>query len=102
MKIIVAGTDPGYLRYNGGGPAFLCGPDNAETFLFLGDLNPDGTRSNGQQQLIIDRFIVMKNDTVTQSGVSVGSGDVTWPNPASVGGEIALYIHRSVSSDGES
>jgi hypothetical protein len=56
-QIIVAGKNPGYLKYNGGGPAFLCGPDNPETFLFLGDLNPDGTRSNGQQQLIIDRLV---------------------------------------------
>jgi len=56
-QIIVAGKNPGYLKYNGGGPAFLCGPDNPETFLFLGDVNPDGTRSNGQQQLIIDRLV---------------------------------------------
>ncbi len=55
-QIIVAGRNPGYLKYNGGGPAFLCGPDNPETFLFLGDLNPNGTRSNGQQQQIIDRL----------------------------------------------
>jgi len=45
-QIIVVGENPCYLKYNGGGPAFLCGPDNPETFLFLGDLNPDGTRSN--------------------------------------------------------
>lgn len=56
-QIIVAGKNPGYLKYNGGGPAFLCGPDNPETFLFLGDLNPDGTRSNGQQQQVIDRLV---------------------------------------------
>ena len=55
-QIIVAGKNPGYLKYNGGGPAFLCGPDNPETFLFLGDLNPDGTRSKGQQQQVIDRL----------------------------------------------
>jgi hypothetical protein len=56
-QVIVAGTNPGYLKYNGGGPVFLCGPDNPETFLFLGDLNPDGTRSNGQQQQVINRII---------------------------------------------
>ena len=56
-QVIVAGSNPGYLKYNGGGPVFLCGPDNPETFLFLGDLKPDGTRSNGQQQLAIDRLI---------------------------------------------
>jgi len=56
-QIIVAGKNPGYLKYNGGGPAFLCGPDNPETFLFLGELNPDGTRTNGQQQQVIDRLV---------------------------------------------
>lgn len=55
-QIIVAGKNPGYLKYNGGGPAFLCGPDNPEDFLFLGKLNDDGTRSNGQQQQVIDRL----------------------------------------------
>jgi hypothetical protein len=55
-QIIVKGSRPGYLKYNGGGVAFLCGPDNPEDFLFLGDLNPDGTRSNGPQQQIIDRM----------------------------------------------
>lgn len=56
-QVIVAGSNPGYLKYNGGGPIFLCGPDNPETFLFLGDLNPDGTRSNGQQQQVINRIV---------------------------------------------
>jgi len=56
-QIIVAGKNPGYLKYNGSGPAFLCSPDNPETFLFLGDINPDGTRASGQQQLIIDRLV---------------------------------------------
>ena len=56
-QIIVAGGKPGYFKYNGGGPAFLCGPDNPELFFFLGDLNPDGTRSKGDQQRIIDRVV---------------------------------------------
>ena len=38
-QIIVAGKNPGYLKYNGGGPAFLCGPDNPET-LFSGGPQP--------------------------------------------------------------
>jgi hypothetical protein len=53
-QIIVAGANPGYLKYNGGGPAFLCGPDNPEEFLFLGTPNADGTRSGGQQEELID------------------------------------------------
>ena len=55
-QVIVAGSDPGYLKYNGGGPVFLCGPDNPEDFLFRGELNPDGTRSGGGQEEMIDRM----------------------------------------------
>ncbi len=52
-QIIVAGDKPGFLKYNGGNPAYLCGPDNPEDFLFRGTLNPDGTRSNGGQEKMI-------------------------------------------------
>ena len=48
-QVIIAGGRPGYLKYNGGGPVFLCGPDNPGEFLFLGTLNKDGTRSGGRQ-----------------------------------------------------
>jgi hypothetical protein len=44
-QIIVAGQSPGHLKYNGGGPAFLCGPDNPEDFLFRGTLNASGERA---------------------------------------------------------
>jgi len=53
-QVIVAGRRPGYLKYNGGGPVFLCGPDNPEDFLFLGTLNQDGTRSGGRQEELIE------------------------------------------------
>jgi hypothetical protein len=55
-QIIVAGSNPGYLKYNGGGPAFLCGPDNPEEFLYRGILNNDGTRSGGGQEEMIERM----------------------------------------------
>jgi len=55
-QIIVAGSNPGYLKYNGGGPAFLSGPDDPEAFFFLGELNADGTRSGGPQEEIIRRL----------------------------------------------
>jgi hypothetical protein len=54
--LIVAGANPGYLKYNGGAPVFLCGPDNPEDFLFRGTLNPDGTRSGGGQNEMIARL----------------------------------------------
>jgi len=55
-QVIVAGSNPGYLKYNGGGPVFLCGPDNPEDFLFRGTLNADGTRSGGGQTEAINRM----------------------------------------------
>ena len=55
-QIIVSGTHPGYLKYNGGGPVFLSGPDNPEDFLFRGTLNKDGTRSGGGQEEMIERM----------------------------------------------
>lgn len=55
-QVIVAGSHPGYLKYNGGGPVFLAGPDNPEDFLFRGALNPDGTRSGGGQEAMIERM----------------------------------------------
>ena len=62
-QIIVAGKMPGYLKYNGGGPVFLCGPDNPEDFFFLGTLNKDGTCSGGKQDQLIE--------TMAKAGVSV-------------------------------
>jgi hypothetical protein len=54
--LIVAGSHPGYLKYNGGPAVFLSGPDDPEGFLYLGTLNPDGTRSGGKQEEIIERM----------------------------------------------
>lgn len=51
-QVIVAGTKPGYLKYNGGGPVFLCGPDNPEDFLFRGELNPDGNLHPDERRFI--------------------------------------------------
>lgn len=39
-------------------------------------------------------FDTVDGDTVTQRGVWVPSGDVTWTKPDSISSEIALYIKR--------
>ncbi|MBT3383615.1 MAG: hypothetical protein HN778_02215 [Prolixibacteraceae bacterium] len=45
---------PGYLAYNGVGPAFLCGPDNPENFLWFGDkFKPNGTVEDDGQEVMI-------------------------------------------------
>lgn len=61
-QVIVAGGKPGYLKYNGGGPVFICGPDNPETFLWDGELMPDGTRRGGKQVEMIN--------TIAQAGLN--------------------------------
>ncbi len=53
-QVIVKAGNPGHLRYNGGGPVFLSGPDNPEDFLFRGTPNLDGTRSRGGQEQMIE------------------------------------------------
>ena len=55
-QVVVAGARPGYLKYNGGGTVFICGPDNPEAFLWDGELNPDGTRSGGKQVEMINNI----------------------------------------------
>ncbi len=52
-QIIIAGKHPGYLKYNGiPGPAYLCGPDNPETFLYdyFGFYNT--RKDSGQEEMI--------------------------------------------------
>lgn len=55
-QVVVAGPRPGHLKYNGGGPVFLSGPDNPEEFLFRGTLVADGTRSGGGQEELVRRM----------------------------------------------
>lgn len=53
---IVANPDqPEWLRRQGGGPFFLCGPGDPEDFLFRGSRNADGTR-NGDQAALINKI----------------------------------------------
>ncbi len=51
-QIIVDPNNPSWLKYQDGGPFFLCGPGDPEDFLYRGSLNPDGTRNGDQMSLI--------------------------------------------------
>ncbi|RMF87157.1 MAG: hypothetical protein D6741_20930, partial [Planctomycetota bacterium] len=53
-QIVVVGQRPGFFKINGGRYLFLCGPDNPEEFLYLGELQPDGTRVGGGQMEMIE------------------------------------------------
>lgn len=50
--IVVDADHPAWLKHQGGGPLFLCGPGDPEGFLYRGRLNPDGTRDGDQMALI--------------------------------------------------
>jgi len=43
-------------------------------------------------------FDCVDGDTITQTNVSVAAGDRTWSKPASIGGELALYVKKTSAS----
>jgi hypothetical protein len=51
-QIIVDPEHPQWLKREGGGPFFMCGPGDPEDFLYRGKLKPDGTRDGDQMALI--------------------------------------------------
>lgn len=51
-QIIVDPQNRAWLKYNQGGPFFMCGPGDPEGFLYRGRLNSDGTRTGDQMSLI--------------------------------------------------
>ncbi|MCD4710898.1 MAG: beta-lactamase family protein, partial [Bacteroidales bacterium] len=54
-QVIVDPDHPQWLKYNGGGPFFMCGPGDPENFLYRGSRNSDGTR-NGDQMALINKL----------------------------------------------
>ncbi|MBN1124661.1 MAG: hypothetical protein JXA82_06615 [Sedimentisphaerales bacterium] len=51
-QITVHPQYPAWLMRKGGKPLFMCGPGDPEDFLYRGALNPDGTRTGDQMQII--------------------------------------------------
>jgi len=51
-QIIVDPQNPAWLKYNCGGPFFMCGPGDPEGFLYRGGRRADGTRDGDQMSLI--------------------------------------------------
>lgn len=51
-RIVVDPEHPQWLKRNGCGSFFMCGPGDPEDFLYRGELKSDGTRSGDQMQLI--------------------------------------------------
>jgi hypothetical protein len=51
-RIMVDPDHPQWLKREGIGPFFMCGPGDPEDFLYRGKLQPDGTRKGDQMALI--------------------------------------------------
>lgn len=73
-QIIVDPTNPRWLKYNGGGPFFMCGPGDPEDFLYRGSLNADGTRS-GDQLTIINKLKGTGANSIYLQAVRSHGGD---------------------------
>jgi hypothetical protein len=138
-QIIVHPRRPAWLKRNGGGGVFLCGPGDPEDFLYRGRRAGDGTRDGDQVTLIRklirhggnciymqiirshggdgqrdhnpfvdsdprkDGFLWLDCTTgrrVERSGVKVTAGNQTWPRPAGIGRELAVWVRRGPSAAG--
>lgn len=55
-QVVVDPDHPEWMKRQGGGPVFICGPGDPERFLYLGTRNADGTRSGGNQSDIINQM----------------------------------------------
>src|SRR4030042_1250001 len=51
-QIVLDPDHPQWLKRDGGGHVFICGPGDPEDFLYRGRRNADGTRSGDQVELI--------------------------------------------------
>jgi len=73
-QVIVDPDHPQWLKYNEGGPFFMCGPGDPEGFLYRGSRNPDGTR-NGDQMMLINKMIGTGANCIYLMAVRSHGGD---------------------------
>lgn len=73
-QIVVDASDPAWLRYEGGGSFFLCGPGGPEGFLYRGRRRVDGTR-DGDQTSLIEKLAPTGANSVYLMAVRSHGGD---------------------------
>lgn len=73
-RIIVDPDNPQWLKYEGDGPFFMCGPGDPEDFLYRGSLNPDGTRY-GDHAALIDKLAGTGANSIYMQAVRSHGGD---------------------------
>lgn len=72
--IVVDPNHPQWLKYQGGGPFFMCGPGDPEGFLYRGSRNSDGTR-NGDQMSLINKLKGTRANCIYLMAVRSHGGD---------------------------
>jgi hypothetical protein len=75
-QIVVEPGNPRWLKVEGGGPFFMCGPGDPEGFLYRGTRNADGTRS-GDQMTLINKVIGTGANCIYFQAVRSHGGDGT-------------------------
>jgi hypothetical protein len=73
-QIIVDPAHPAWLKRNGGGPVYLCGPGDPEDFLYRGKRRPDGTR-DGDQEKLIRKLIAHGGNCIYMQAIRSHGGD---------------------------
>jgi len=73
-QIIVDPAHPTWLKRNGGGPVYLCGPGDPEGFLYRGARRADGTRA-GDQVALIDKLARHGGNCIYMQVVRSHGGD---------------------------
>jgi hypothetical protein len=74
LRIIVDPDNPRWLKHEGNGPFFMCGPGDPEDFLYRGTLNTDGTR-DGDQVAIIDKLKATGANSLYFQAIRTHGGD---------------------------
>ncbi|MEM7249113.1 MAG: thrombospondin type 3 repeat-containing protein [Acidobacteriota bacterium] len=72
-QVVIHPDNDQVLAYHLGGPILLVGPGDPETFFHHGTRNPDGTRTGGDQDDIIDRLITHGGNTLYTTLIHPGN-----------------------------
>ncbi len=73
-QIVVDTQYPAWFKYQGGGPFYLCGPGDPESFLYRGTRNADGTR-NGDQVSLIQKLVGTGANSIYLMAIRSHGGD---------------------------
>src|SRR5688572_13904325 len=73
-QIVIDPEHPQWLKRQGGGHVFICGPGDPEGFLYRGTRRPDGTR-DGDQAELIEKLIRHGGNSIYMQAVRTHGGD---------------------------